>query len=180
MLIVVVDIFSQSISTPVEVHYPIMLKSIEYDRNLSSRNSIVKIGILFQEDYRTSLNVKNSILEYIEKNKNIISSRISFEFLPVNFTNINDLKSRIETEKFYAMYVCPLRSANIESIGIILIENKVLGLSGVSSYIKNNLSLVVDLYNNKPQIVIDLKNSKESNVDFNSNLLKLSKVLNAN
>lgn len=181
LMVIDTECIAQSISTPVEVHFPIMLKSIEYDRNLiNGKSGNIKIGILFQEDFRTSLNVKNSILEYIKKHKKDIQSRISFEFHPINYINSNDLKAKIEKGNFYAVYVCPLRAANIESIGEVLIQNKVLGLSGVPSYIHSKLSLVIDLYDNKPQIVIDLKNSKESNVDFNSNLLKLSKVLNAN
>jgi len=172
---------AQTISTPIDVHFPIILKSLEYDRNLISKNSkVIKIGILYQEEYRTSLNLKNTLLEYISTNKIDNVAKVKTQFQLINFTNLMDLSQTIESGNFYAIYICPLRSVNVELIAESLIKNKILGVSGVSYYIKYKIPLVVDLNDNRPQIIIDLESSKASNIDFNSKLLKLSKVINAN
>jgi hypothetical protein len=49
--------------------------------------------------------------------------------------------------------------------------------SGVPEYVEEGISVGIDVKNNKPLIVINIKSAKLEGIDFNSQLLKIAKIL---
>jgi hypothetical protein len=173
--------YSQELSTSINVHLPIMLKSLEYDRNLKTNSSEkIKIGILYQENFRTSLNNKNQIFKFIKDNRinSILSTEV--EFISINFNNFEQLIEIVSKESFKVVYITPLKTINIELLIKLLTENKILSMSGVSEYLKFKLPFTVDIIGDRPKIIIDLNNSRKAGADFKANLLKLAKIINTN
>ncbi len=175
------DLASQQLTTPVIVHLPIMLKSLEYDRNLMNKNNdVIRIGIIYQEQFRPSLNTKNQLLRYIaDKNiKNL--AKFKLEIIPINLSDISEFSSFVENNNIDITYITPLRAVNIDKLAQIQKSKSILSLTGVVEYLDNQIPFSVDLVGDNPKIVIDLMNSRLSGADFSTNLLKLAKVINLN
>ncbi|MDT3740013.1 MAG: YfiR/HmsC family protein [Candidatus Kapabacteria bacterium] len=170
---------SQQLSTPVSVHLPIMLKSLDYDRNLKNKN-IIRIGIIYQENFRSSFNTKNQVINIAKELESKANSNFQFEFEGININKSDDIRDFIKTGNYDVVYIAPLRSVNVENLANILRQNKILALTGIAEYIIYAIPFIVDLDDNKPRLVIDLNNSKLSGADFNVSLLKLAKVINTN
>jgi hypothetical protein len=175
------DLKSQQLTTPVIIHLPIMLKSLEYDRNLSNiKNSTIRIGIIYQEQFRASLNTKNQIDSYISTKKVLKLSEYSLEFVPINLTNLSTIQEFLQDQNIDFAYITPLRAINVEKLAQILKNNKILALTGVVEYLNHNIPFSVDVVGDNPKIVIDLKTSRLSGTNFSTNLLKLARVINSN
>lgn len=170
---------SQQLSTPVSVHLPIMMKSLDYDRNLKNKN-IIRIGIIYQENFRSSFKTKNQIINIAKELESKLSSNFQFEFEGININKSEDIRDFIKTGNYDVVYIAPLRAVNIENLANILRQNKILAITGIAEYVVHDIPFTVDLVNDKPKIVIDLNNSKNSGADFNVSLLKLAKVINTN
>jgi hypothetical protein len=154
-----------------------MLKSLEYDRKLEKNESdIIKIGIVYQENYRASVNAKNDVNDFVFKNNpKIFQKQVSFVIL--NILNIEQIKNILETANIDVIYITPLRSIDVEKLAMVFINNKILAMSGVAEYIKYKIPFTVDYFGRRPKIIIDLNISRKSGVDFDSKLLELSKVI---
>ncbi len=177
-LLLINDLFGQELSTPVSTHFPIMIKSIQYDKNLQSRNSnVIQIAILYQENFRSSLNTKSAVMEYINSKRLNFTSNLNIKFLPIAIRKLDDLERIINGNDLYAVYICPLRSINITEIAVILRNHKILALSGVSDYIKSDIPNTVDIMGDNPKIVINLKYLKVSGIEFSVKFLKLVKII---
>ena len=170
---------SQQLSTPVSVHLPIMMKSLDYDRNLKNKN-IIRIGIIYQENFRSSFNTKNQVINIAKELESKVGSNYQFEFEGININKSDDIRDFIKTGNYDVVYIAPLRSVNVENLANILRQNKILALTGIAEYIIYAIPFIVDLDDNKPRLIIDLNNSKLSGADFNVSLLKLAKVINTN
>jgi hypothetical protein len=175
------DLASQQLTTPVIVHFPIMLKSLEYDRNLMNKNNgVIRIGIVYQEQFRPSLNAKNQLLRYIADNNIKNLAKYKLEIIPINLIDISEFSDFVKNNDIDVTYITPLRAVNIDKLAQIHKSNSILSLTGVVEYIDNKIPFSVDVVGDNPKIVIDLTNSRLSGADFSTNLLKLAKVINLN
>ena len=173
--------FSQQLTTPVNIHLPIMLKSIEYDRNIVNRdNDVVRIGIIYQENYRVSLNTKNQVLIYITDNNLQKLVKFSLEFITINLNELSTLREFLQNQNLDYAYITPLRAININKLAQILRDKKILALTGVVDYINYKIPFTVDVVGDNPKIIIDLNNSRLSGADFSTNILKLAKIIDSN
>ena len=155
------------------------MKSLDYDRNLKNKN-IIRIGIIYQENFRSSFKTKNQIINIAKELESKLSSNFQFEFEGININKSEDIRDFIKTGNYDVVYIAPLRAVNIENLANILRQNKILAITGIAEYVVHDIPFTVDLVNDKPKIVIDLNNSKNSGADFNVSLLKLAKVINTN
>lgn len=173
------DLSSQQLTTPVAVHLPIILKSLEYDRNIRKKSSL-KIAIIYQEHYRSSLNTKNQVTHYLKANNIKTISNTEISIIEINLDDLSKIKTTLQENKIDFAYVAPLRAVNIDELSNILILEEVLAFSGVADYIQKRIPFTVDLIGERPKIVVDLNNSRRSGADFSVSLLKLAKVINSN
>ena len=159
-----------------EVQYPLLLKIITFDRNHDSRlaNNLM-IGIVYQGNYRTSKLSKEELTDIIEKKDlNVEGKKVSYTALDVSV--ITDLTKQIKSNDIDVLFILPLRM-RIDGIISESRKNRVMTFSGVPKYIEDGASVGIDIKGDKPLIVINLNSAKAEGVDFNSQLLKLAKIL---
>ncbi|MBI5324275.1 MAG: YfiR family protein [Ignavibacteriae bacterium] len=170
---------SQEISVPVIYQLQIFNKILYSNRNFNSidKNNI-EICIIYQKKFRLSSELKSQVLSFIEENssfKELGNKKINFNVLSIETEKTLD--NFLESNKVDIIMVTPLRAVDIEQLAKITRKHKVLSFSFIPEYIESGLSVGIGSKAERPQILINLKASKEEGVDFSSQLLKLSRII---
>ena len=148
-----------------------------FDRNLAARaGSEIVIGILFQERFRSSLEIKTEMEE--EFGKVGLDSLIG---LPVRLQawNLEEVAALDSLREVDVLYITPLRAVNVEQVTAFSRKYHILTFTGVPDYMapSSGASVGVELKGGRPQIVINLSAAKAEGADFSSQLLKLARVV---
>ncbi len=170
---------AQEMPLPVEDQVPLFIKILNYDRSLKNRDDDkVVIGIIYQEKFRKSDITKDEFLNSIQDiSDNTINGK-PVECIPVEVSNLQNLDRIIDSRNISVLYVAPLRSIEINRIYHISRRKKVVTISGVSKYIREGISVGLELVDEKPKILINRKASKNEGIDFTSQLLRLAILIN--
>ncbi|MDE3059363.1 MAG: YfiR family protein [Bacteroidota bacterium] len=169
---------AQDMPVPVEVQYPLFLKIFTFDRNFHSRaDEGIAIGILYQSEYRKSLNVRNAFIDIINNFPLRDVDGAPIRYVSIDITRESDLRAAVKREGIDLFYIAPLRAVDISTITGISREQHVLTLTGVPEYVIDGVSVSIDVKGDKPLIVINLPAAKAEGVDFDAQLLKLAKVI---
>ena len=154
------------------------IKILSYDRHLIN-NLIdeVKIGIVYQDKYRTSLNVKNKIEEFMNAPPLKTIESFPCTLISIDAADEEQLKYLIENAGIDILYVAPLRAFDLEIITSISRKNKITTLTGIPEYVDMGIALGLELKGDKPRIIVNLTAAKAEGADFSSRLLKLARVI---
>jgi len=164
--------------TPVNVQMPIFFNVLTFDRNLKSRvGEEIVWGVLYQEKYRESFNIKNEIESFIKKSQPGPIEGIHCRFISINIGDLGDLKAVLENEKVDIVYVTPLRAVDITELGAITQELKITSFTGVPEYCREGIAVGLSSTGGRPVIMINLGKAVEEGADFGSRLLKLVSVI---
>ena len=170
--------FAQEMPLPVENQVPLFIKILNYDRQFKARisNSVV-IGILFQNKYRTSTIAKDEFIKYLMLNSEYNIDGKSFTYVPIEYNNLTNLENLLSDKKLNVLYVTPMRSIDLSKISQVCRQKKIISISGVPDYIREGLSVGLDLEGDNPKILINIIAAKNEGADFKSQLLKLSEII---
>ena len=172
-----VALCSQEMPVPIEVQYPLFLKIITFDKNLSERcKDEIIIGIVYQQNFKQSLDVMKELVEVIEKGpvQKIMDKPIRYVLINLD---VHNLEKRVQEQDVHLLYIAPLRAESIEKISQIADKYDLLTLSGVPEYIPKGLAVGLQIEGKKPKVLINNKVALQENVVFNSQILKLAKVI---
>jgi len=171
---------AQVIETPVDVHIPIFLKVLSFDRNLKKRvgngNEIV-LAIVFQEKFRKSLNVKNQAEKFLEQLTGNKIADIPLRTVPLALDDLAGLKTALLKEKVVVMYITPLRAVDITDLVIICRSFHITSLTGVPGYCSAGVAVSVGSKGGNPAIIINRDAAETEGADFSSQLLKLVTII---
>ncbi len=174
-LIFVKTILPQEV--PLDTQYILLLKIITFDKEFQNKfNEKVVIGIIYQNNFKTSANQKNELVEII-KEKNFFVKGKKVEYQLMNIFSGNIYESIVGSEA-KIIFILPLKGIDIKDITDITQKEKILSFTGVSEYIKNGIAVCINIKDGKPSIVINLGTSKQEGAEFNSQLLSISEVIN--
>jgi hypothetical protein len=164
---------------PVEDQVPLFVKILNYDRSLKNRNDDkVVIGIIYQEKFRKSDLTKEEFINSIEDiSENTINGK-HVECIPIEVSNLYNLERIIDSKNISVLYIAPLRSVEINRIYHLSRQKKIITISGVSQYIREGISVGLELVDEKPKILINRRASKYEGIDFTSQLLRLAILIN--
>ena len=172
-------LYSQEIAVPVETQIPLFFKIISFDRTiLKSGNKNFEIVIIYQKNYKYSQNIKNEILSVFENNSGY--NNFNGKNIEINSLSINqetDLDEYLAGHKADCVFLTPLRALNIELLVDILIKKKTISFSTVPDYVNDGICFGLEVKGERPNIIINLPTSKSVGAEFNSQLLKISKVI---
>jgi len=177
ILVCVFQLSAQEIAVPVDLQLSLFSKILTYERNLMKHaDDDVTFGIIYQKKYRKSVQTKNEVVDFFE------SSSFKIDDIPVRYITIDidafDLQSVISGYNFKFLYFTPLRAVNIKLLCKICSNQEILTLTGVPDYVNSGVSVGIGLKDARPQILINSKSAKLEGADFDSQLLKLSKIIN--
>ena len=83
----------------------------------------------------------------------------------------------LRENKINVLYITPLRGLDVSKITSICKTASVLSISGVVEYIESDVSVILDIDDNKLKILINQKSAKSEGVDFSSRLLRIAKII---
>lgn len=168
--------YAQQNSVPIEVQSPLLMKVISFNRNVAQINSpTFVIGVVYQSHNKYSKNIKEELEDFIDNTPATIGNkRVEFVYLDLDKDNIRSILSYTQV---HALYITPLRAYDIAEILAATRELKILSLTGVESYVEKGVSVGIGQKSDKPLILINLNACKSEGVNFSSQLLKLSKII---
>jgi len=178
LLFISFSLYSQELSVPVNIQMPIIFKILTYTRSskLSAANPI-RIAIFYQKSNRYSLETKNYISEMIEQPEyqKLDSRKIIYSFFSVR--DEIEIQNMVNNHKIDIAYILPLKSINLDELVEIFKKEKILCISSVAEYVMDGLPIGIGTKGDKPLIMINLSYATETGIEFNSQLLKIAKVI---
>lgn len=170
---------TQEIETPVDVHIPIFLKVLGFDRNLGKRaknGDEIVLGIVFQAKFRKSLNVKNQAEKFLEQLTGSKIGDIPLRIVTLQLDDLANLKTDLLKEKVTVLYITPLRAVDILDLVSICRSFHITSLTGVPEYCETGVAVSVASKGGSPLIIINQDAAETEGADFSSQLLKLAKI----
>ena len=169
--------FEDESGLSVAVQFPLILKILQFDRNLAARaGDEVVIAAVYQGRYRASMRVRDDVHQAAESSR---GQRVAD--LPVRIVDIDieqtDLKSALQSLGVDVVYVAPLRAMDIASITEVTRELGVATVTGVEDYVHEGISVGLGVRQEKPCVLVNLDASKAEGVDFSSRLLSLAQLV---
>ncbi|MBK9247575.1 MAG: YfiR family protein [Ignavibacteria bacterium] len=157
-------------------HIPILCKVLSFDRNLKQRSpTVIKIGLVYQSKYRTSLNTMYEIQRYfIEHSIKISGINVAVRLIDLSEENLSTI---INSEDITVLYIAPLRAYNIASLHGLCATKKIRSITGVSDYVSEGISVGVGTKGGKAEIIINRPSSNREGADYSAQLLKLSRII---
>jgi hypothetical protein len=168
---------AQRMDTPAGLQFPLLLKILQFDRNLAARaGDEVVIGIVYQGTFRTALGVKKEIEKAADQmgQPRVLNLPVRVVGVDVEKTN---LVAAIDSLHIDVVYVAPLRGMDISAIKNLTRRRKITSVTGVEEYVRGGLSVGVGVARQKPCIVVNLEASRAEGADFSSRLLHLAKLV---
>lgn len=168
---------ADEMAVPTEIQFPLLLKTLTFDRNLKSRvGDEIVIGLVYQSKFKASLNAKEQLTKVAKE-----SSISSIEGIPIRLVAIDleeaGLESSLSKKEVDILYVAPLRALEIKAITEVSRAKQITTLTGVPRYVEKGLAVGIGTKEEKPEIIINLPAAKAEGADFSSQLLKLAKII---
>jgi hypothetical protein len=162
---------------PVEVQYPLILKILQFDRNLVSRaGTEIVIATIYQGRHRASVRARDEVHRAA---KAASAQRVAD--LPVRVVDVDieqvDLAQALESMGVDVAYVMPLRAVNISTITGVTREMRIATVTGVEEYVHDGVSVGLGVFQEKPRVLVNLDASRAEGVDFSSRLLSLAQLV---
>ena len=169
---------AQEMEIPVDAQVPLFLKILTFDRNLKNRvGDEIVLGVVYQEKFRTSLNVKDQVEQYLKGLPETRIDEVPLRWVCIPLGSPKDLKTTLEKEKVDIVYISPLRAVDVESLAAITRSLGIASMTGVPEYCRMGIAISIGSKGGSPLININLPAAQAEGIDFSSRLLKLAKVI---
>lgn len=168
---------SQSGSVPVNIQYALFVKILSFDRTLGAqaRGEIV-IGVVYEGNSMKSSDVKSKLVTAMEEAPADVKG-MPVRYMLMDLDVEQDVSLLVARHRPTILYVAPIRAAGIEAITTVSRAEKILTLTGVPQYVESGLAVGVGVNAERPQIIVNLPAAKSEGVDFDSQLLRIARVI---
>lgn len=165
-------------SIPASRQVVILVRALAYDGNLKSRaGDTVNIGILHKKGNAASENTANSMSKAFGALESTQVSGLPIVVTRLNYTGEDALKKAIAGAGIDLIYVCDGLEGDLEAIGRITRQMRVLSVGSKQQHVEKGLSIGVFQIDAKCTILLNLAASREEGVSFAADLLRLAKVI---
>lgn len=170
---------AEEMEMPIEIQIPLFLKILPFDRNLKERvGDEIVLGIVYQEKFRKSFNVKTQLEDFLAKSKENKIDDIPFRYVLINLSRLSEFKASLAKEKVDIVYITPLRAIAVETLVSVCRSMGITTLTGVPAYCELGIAISIGSKGGSPLIIINLPGARSEGADFSSRLLKLAEVIN--
>lgn len=163
---------------PPTMQASLFAKILTFDRNLKARaGGELKIGVLYQKKVRSSLEAQEEFLRAMCADPGRRIDGLPLNCVAIEWTNARDVEAAVVSKGIRVLYVAPLRAVAIEEIIAISRARKITTLTGVPEFVEKGIALGLALRAERPLILVHLAAARAEGADFNSQLLKLARVV---
>ena len=177
-LLLVNTSIAQRIKVPIDVQLKVIPKIISLNKSFSfeSNENAVNIAVLYSSQQRNSKQVYQDIENNLNSGGLVVKGNLT-NVLFLDISSNNNLENFLRENKINVLYITPLRGLDVSKITSICKTASVLSISGVVEYIESDVSVILDIDDNKLKILINQKSAKSEGVDFSSRLLRIAKII---
>jgi hypothetical protein len=169
--------FSQEMATPPILQFKLLSRILTFDRTINAqRGGSLKIGIVYQAGVVASVDAGTEFLDAALAYDSS-SSGLSIHCVGIDIGDYADLETAIRKASVNLLYVTPLRSIDIGTIGEVSAKLRLLTFSGVPEYAETGLAVGIGLKGGRPEIIINLPQAKREGADFDSQFLKVARII---
>ena len=168
---------SQSMPVPMDIQYPLLMKVISADRNLSARSGTeLVIGVLYQKSVRESSRAAHALSEWSKKNPitPIAGSTVRLVLLAVD--EIAGLELSLTRDSVDLCYIAPLRAASLDSLLSVTRRVGVATCTGVPEYVERGVSIGIGVKADRPQILVNMAAARAEKIELSSQVLQLARI----
>jgi hypothetical protein len=170
--------WSQDMQVPIEQQVPLMIKILNFDRNLQRHaQKQIMVAVLYQKKFRKSLDAKNRFEDVVGKLSLTKIDSMPIKFMSVDIGEDTDLAANIDRNYVNVVYLTPVKAFNVDDIVKICRQRQITSFTGIGDYVNTGIAIGFGIKGDKPQIIINLPAAKAEGANFNSQLLKLAKVI---
>ncbi len=169
--------FGEETDLSIAVQFPLMLKILQFDRNLPSRaGSEIVVAAVYQGRYRASVRARDEVHRAASANPNPRVADLPVRIVDVDIERI-DLKEALDSLDVDVVYLTPLRAMDIVSITRVTRELRIGSMTGVEDYVHQGVAVGLGVWQEKPRVLVNLDASKAEGADFSSRLLSLAQLV---
>ncbi|MEA2723711.1 MAG: hypothetical protein QOH59_1482 [Gemmatimonadales bacterium] len=171
--------YAQGMDAPAEIQIPLLYKILTFDRHLGERapGDDIVIAVVFQSGYRASVVARDQVVEAIEQMGTSTISGHPVHWVTVELDDAESLRLSLTRVRVDVIYVTPLRGIELGPIMAAARAGGLTTFTGVPRYVERGLALGVGIARDRPQILVNLVAARAEGSDFNSQLLRVSKVV---
>lgn len=170
---------AQEMDAPAEIQIALLYKILTFDRRLGDRapGDDIVIAVVYQSGYRASLVARDQVVDAIKRMGTSTISGHPVHWVTMELDDAESLRLSLTRTRVDVIYVTPLRGVELAPIMTAARAEGVTTFTGVPRYVERGLALGVGLARERPQILVNLIAARAEGSDFNSQLLRVSKVV---
>jgi hypothetical protein len=166
---------AQEMDVPLDLQAKLLPKILRYNHSLkAARSGEFLIGIAHQASYRTSLEVKNDLMN---RHMDEIVDGLPIRFVSLPVESEATLEAALADTPLDAIYIAPLRAVDIGAVARICRGRRLISFSGIAAYTRLGLCVGFGMRGGKPQMHINLPAARAVGAEFSSRLLEICKVI---
>ena len=170
---------AQEMAAPAAIQVPLLFKILTFDRRMGTRRpgEVIVIAVVFQSGYRASLVAKNHVVDALEAMQHSTISGHPVRWVAVELKDREQLRLALINEGTDVVYVTPLRGVDLDPLMRMARAAGMTTFTGVPLYVEQGLALGIGLVRERAEIIINLSATRAEGSDFNSQLLRVSRVI---
>jgi hypothetical protein len=169
--------FSDEPDLSIAAQYPLLIKILQFDRNLTSRTGQeVVIGVIYQGRFRASKRACDEMRKAAQAagTERVGDRRIDLVAIDIERMNLEQMLDSLHVD---VAYVAPLRATDIKTITDVTRDLHITTVTGVEEYVHQGLAVGLGVWQEKPRVFVNLEASRAEGADFSSRLLSLAEVV---
>jgi hypothetical protein len=171
------EAWAQSESAPADLQYTMLAKVLTFDRNFSRSGREFVVGVVYQEGFPLSRNVRRDIERAFRESPIKAIQSVPVRLVAIPLGDPASLADSLRAHGVTAVYVAPLRAVSFKEVLHAIRGAATQTLTGTPEYVGEGVSLGIGQRDGKPIILINLPAARVEGADFHSNLLRLAEVI---
>jgi hypothetical protein len=166
------------VAVPPKLQVAILSRMLAYDRSFKARaGAQVKIGVLARAGDKGSTEDQAEMVKAFQA-----MDPSTIQGLPVivsghAYKDAVALTEWIEAEKVNVLYVTSGLAAQMEAIGLVCVQKKVVSTAGTRSFVEKAIAVGVVVKGENPKILVNLKTADLIGMSLDPKLLQLAEVI---
>jgi hypothetical protein len=178
LLLAAPAVLAQEMPVPAPTQASLFTKILTFERNLKTRaGQELLIGVLYQKKVRPSLEAQEEFVRAMCGDPGRRIDGLPLKCVAIEWTSAPEVEAAVVSTGIRILYVAPLRAVAIPEIVAISRAHKITTLTGVPEFVEKGIALGIALRAERPLILVHLAASRAEGADFNSQLLKLARLI---
>lgn len=169
---------NDNLAVTAEVHVPLFLKALAYDRNLEEKaRGDILVGLLYRPGDVESEAVARSVAKLIAGYPTQKISELPVYYRLIPYQDSADLGKIVQDEWVDVIYVSPGSGAFLDDVLRVTSQGKVLSISGVTAYVERGVTMGVEDRDGHAEMVVNLASAEHEGSKFSGQFLSLCHVI---